>query len=77
MTGAQHYRIAEKLLAEARMENGHTAQGRAEMHTLAHVHATLALAAATAMANPGAHAYQAETHAWTNALGVPRIAPLS
>jgi hypothetical protein len=59
MTGPEHYREAESLLSAAGIEG---AEGviwvRPENLAAAQVHATLALAAATAEANPQIAAYQ-------------------
>lgn len=54
MTGPEHYREAERLLAEGLHVLGEDGPltGAAEPLAAAQVHATLALAAATAMAHP-------------------------
>jgi len=59
MTGPEHYREAERLLAEVAESNAETA---APAHAAAQIHATLALAAATAL--PGTARYEGEAHAW-------------
>ncbi|QDY06139.1 hypothetical protein FJK98_02315 [Micromonospora sp. HM134] len=54
MTGPEHYREAERLLEQGTLpehERDYTAPS-AEVIAAAHVHATLALAAATAMNDP-------------------------
>lgn len=65
MSGPEHYRKAEKLLDNAwtRMAGGsggllHTHETRADLIATAHVHATLALAAATIAAS--AHPNQSQ-----------------
>lgn len=66
MTGPEHYRQAERLLAEAAVEG---AEGiyfvRPENLAAAQAHATLALAAATALSGE-------DESAWREAVGVPR-----
>jgi hypothetical protein len=61
MTGAQHYKEAERILEEFR--------GQSQVQ-LALVHATLALAAATAIS--GDNADYADHRAWTEVAGEPR-----
>jgi hypothetical protein len=71
VTGAEHYREAERLLAAANRklapENREYANGRearAELRAEAQIHATLSLAAATALA-PGAKGWSdADRTAW-------------
>jgi hypothetical protein len=58
MTGAEHYREAERLAEEARLasdEPGNTIWTFGEAIQAAQVHATLALAAATALCQDGGH----------------------
>jgi hypothetical protein len=62
MTGTQHYKEAERLLEEFR--------GQSQQVQLALVHATLALAAATAI--NGDNADYADHRAWTEVAGEPR-----
>jgi hypothetical protein len=64
MNGPEHYTAAERLLTEA---EAIAQQGgdMGAMLTAAHVHATLAQAAATALAEAGAnHLSQADYNAW-------------
>ncbi len=55
MTGPEHYAEAERLLAVANRNNTDAADGQERTQTLsaAQVHATLALAAATAVGTAG------------------------
>lgn len=62
MTGAQHYKEAERILGE-------TGAQKPEVQ-LALVHATLALAAATAIS--GDNADYPDHRAWTEVAGEPR-----
>lgn len=71
-TGPEHYAMAEELIKEAMDEDDE----RMERYQLAsaHVHATLALAAATALSVPDRSAPRATIHewaAWQSAAGVP------
>lgn len=50
MTGAEHYREAEDMLAFIERDRDLTTNQRSEIAARAQVHATLALAAATALA---------------------------
>ncbi|MFF8656765.1 hypothetical protein [Streptomyces huasconensis] len=53
MTGPEHYRAAEELLAlAANLDKGDAPQSATDCRTDAQVHATLALAAATALSAP-------------------------
>jgi hypothetical protein len=64
MTGPEHYREAEQLLGARR--SGETAEDAASRLAEAHIHATLALAAATAFAQPA----DDDAHrAWQRATG--------
>jgi hypothetical protein len=48
-TGPEHFKLAEELIGYVKKDGGDmTPEGRADMIALAQVHATLALAAATA-----------------------------
>ncbi|WP_406467089.1 hypothetical protein [Streptomyces sp. NBC_01594] len=71
MTGPEHYRAAEKLLDHA---FGIEDRGSAEDVSLlaeAQVHATLALAAATAMhGHPDGQMHSSDYNAWDDAVGV-------
>jgi hypothetical protein len=49
MTGPEHYREAERMLASARNYDGQPSTHHVQFGQLAQVHAALALAAATAM----------------------------
>lgn len=69
MNGPKHYREAEALLWQAESLNARNAEARAEMAALvsaAQVHATLAVAAATAL-TPGGLA-SASTREWVRAV---------
>ncbi|MFF6904558.1 hypothetical protein ACFY9Q_01280 [Streptomyces sp. NPDC012389] len=76
MTGPQHYREAERLLAEARHEGADgVAYVRLENIAAAQVHATLALAAATAV-DTGVNAFRddinsADVEEWAAAMHRP------
>lgn len=77
MTGPEHYREAERLLATAYEGNLTTYEGEnpeaARQIAEAQVHATLALAAATALSEPTRAAPRAtvpEWDAWQDAAGV-------
>lgn len=48
MTGPEHYRQAERLIAAVTLDDGHLIEDDPNVIALAQVHATLALAAATA-----------------------------
>ncbi|HET6356052.1 hypothetical protein [Streptomyces sp.] len=75
-TGPEHYRAAERLLAESRTELRPNDEGPCEADRTiaeAQVHATLALAAATALSEPSRSAPRAtvpEWNAWHSAAGV-------
>ncbi|MFD9950998.1 hypothetical protein [Amycolatopsis sp. NPDC058986] len=81
MTGPEHYLLAERYLSEAdELDEGPKAQtARAELISLAHVHAALATAAAIALAaeSSGAHSdsaghpamNSADFNAWKKAAG--------
>ena len=70
-SGAEHYREAEELIACVTNDDGSPSfgDGGDEYVALAQVHATLALAAATAMAE-GGHMPGADFDAWAEAAGV-------
>jgi hypothetical protein len=70
MTGPEHYRAAEMLLAAADQiaEQG---GDMGEMLAAAQVHATLALAAATAMGSAKDGMPRVDFVAWDKAAGVP------
>ncbi|MEU6496409.1 hypothetical protein ABZ890_39535 [Streptomyces sp. NPDC046984] len=70
MTGPEHYARAEQLLREVR--DGHQeGSDVAAILAAAQVHATLAVAAATAMSGRGGGMHSADFNAWDNAAGVP------
>lgn len=78
MTGPEHYQEAERLLATAYEGTNTTYEGEnaeaARAITEAGVHATLALAAATALSDPSRSAPRAtvpEWDAWQKAAGEP------
>jgi hypothetical protein len=77
MTGAEHYREAERLLTEApRPADGYGPDLDTGKVALAQVHATLALAAATAMNGYRAgDMHPADFKAWDRACGVSPDAP--
>jgi hypothetical protein len=74
MTGPEHYREAERLLAETERTPEDSVRSVATVAAQAQVHATLALAAATAMAGEHAHPYSAwpDGVAWYHAAGTKR-----
>ncbi len=68
MTGPDHYREAEASLAQAQATEGGSA-GERWLLSDAAVHATLALAAATALRNGDGHLPPADYKAWYDAAG--------
>lgn len=71
MTGPEHYRESERLLKVA--TTSPSGQQRVDCIAASHVHATLALAAATALSDPARSAPRAtvpEWDAWQKAAGV-------
>jgi hypothetical protein len=76
MSGPEHYRQAEQLL---QLANGSADQGAMRDYWQeAQVHATLALAAATALSDPspeGAGMPVPDWTAWTEAAATPRTGP--
>ena len=76
MTGPEHYREAERLLAEEVFITPHGTVTRSFEETVAaaQVHATLALAAATALNMPHPHGgmEHADSLAWFKAASVNR-----
>jgi hypothetical protein len=72
MTGPEHYRAAEELLAEITNDDGTVGfgDGGEAFAAAAQVHATLALAAATALPHVRAD-YPADEDAWYQAAAVP------
>jgi len=70
MTGPEHYREAERLLAVADVydEDGAWATAKAR-RAEAQVHATLALAAATALIAPQGAGRSIDVQQWINAAG--------
>lgn len=79
MTGPEHYQAAERLLAavsqriagDDRNDWLHTPERRAELTAQAQAHATLALAAATAMTGIADTPIR-DGIAWQDTAGVPR-----
>lgn len=70
MTGPEHYSEAEKLLCDAdRMVSN---EDVVSIHAAAQVHATLALAAATALVSetPRGVSSSTEYHAWNRVAGI-------
>ena len=69
MTGPDHYRKAEELAAQAReyLGRGEGQDSAAVWAAVAQIHATLALAAATALGTA------ADGHAWTDAAGTKHV----
>ena len=64
MNGPDHYRRAEELAEEARKYSSHSPAAAGTSASLAQVHVTLALAAATALGTS-----HIETRAWVDAAG--------
>jgi hypothetical protein len=73
MTGAEHYRQAERLLANCTTKNGAVYDENAVVLAAAQVHATLALAAATALGTAGQ--YGVDQPHWTQWADIVRPAP--
>ena len=75
-SGAQHYRMAEEILAQIGTDN-RGADVIAAAHASAQVHATLALAAATALRFPDGTMPEGDWGAWYRAAGTPKpkVAP--
>ncbi|WP_084518046.1 hypothetical protein [Microtetraspora niveoalba] len=74
MTGPEHYREAERLLVGCKTQDGALLieEGTAEVLAAAQVHATLALAAATALLSPvaaGGYDDDRDLRAWRAAAG--------
>ncbi|MGA5604053.1 hypothetical protein ACPCUF_23960 [Streptomyces griseoincarnatus] len=79
MTGPEHYREAERLVSSLKTERGalYIEDGNEQVLAAAQVHATLALAAATAMGAPvdgeaDSGLPPQDAKAWNNAAGVAR-----
>lgn len=53
MTGPEHYQEAEQLLSDCKTRNGTIDEDAGATLAAAHVHALLALTAATALKHPG------------------------
>ena len=70
MTGPQHYREAERLLSSPEERDRGDVPREASIVAEAQVHATLALAAATALARSGL-----ESAAWRDAAGTTTAIP--
>lgn len=78
MNGPEHYRRAEELLADITNDDGSVSFGdEGEAYVAAaQVHATLALAAATALNNGNVRAPIADCYAWMKVASVaPEDAP--
>jgi len=75
MTGPEHFKEAERLLADARVPGEkRSVRNFFPVETLmavAQVHATLALAAATALVNPAGGLPGRDHEAWFRAAGTP------
>lgn len=71
MTGPEHYAEAERIMTEQTVTWGGREQnlGFPEAMTMAQLHATLALAAATAVNSP------ADKQSWAAAAGIPIDTP--
>jgi hypothetical protein len=76
-TGLEHYRQAEQLIAAVTLPGMHpdgspvVRADEPETIALAQVHATLALAAATALAGAGSYRYSLDYRAWRRSVGEP------
>ena len=70
MTGPDHYRKAEELAAQAReyLGRGEGQDSAAVWAAVAQIHATLALAAATALGTTAV-----DGHAWADAAGTKHV----
>jgi hypothetical protein len=86
MTGPEHYKEAEYLLASSIHLRAELLSGERENEpadydepdrvvALAQVHATLALAAATALEPHDWSAHAPEWRAWVSAAGTPEVTP--
>ncbi len=64
MTGSEHYAAAEELLVDARLTQDEDAADRGLRLAIAQIHATLALAAATALGSDSL-----DLRAWREAAG--------
>ncbi|MFC8945953.1 hypothetical protein [Streptomyces rochei] len=73
MTGPEHYREAERLLQGLMTERGdvYVEEGNEQVIGIAQAHATLALAAATAMSGTANGMARVDFNAWDKAAGVP------
>ena len=71
MTGPEHYREAERLLCWPK-DGSLPHQDIAMIHAEAQVHATLALAAATALCDPSSGQPAEDWKAWYGAAGTPK-----
>ena len=76
MTGPEHYREAEQLLAEVTNDDGTVSLGEGGEGIIgaAICHALLAGAAASALNDAGGTVPAAEWHAWRVAAGYPGVA---
>ena len=72
MTGPEHYKEAERLLSDAEENHAHQGSGdpaTPDLLATAQVHATLALAAATALAPAHKSVNHPDTVGWTKVAG--------
>ena len=79
MNGPDHYHEAERLAVQANAYEGLPNSHYAHLGRLAQVHATLALAAATALSRDDAHAHSADADgvAWYHTAEAPSQRPYS
>ncbi len=77
MTGPEHYKLAEALLADVTRPDGTIGSGEEGDTTIAaaQAHATLALAAATAANDPVRGMALADAREWDAAIGTDRPTP--
>ncbi|MER8219736.1 hypothetical protein ABTZ58_03880 [Streptomyces sp. NPDC094143] len=73
MTGPEHYREAERLIRSLKTDSGavYIEPGNEQVSAIAQVHATLALAAATAMSGTKNGMAPVDFKAWDAVAGVP------
>jgi hypothetical protein len=73
MTGPEHYREAERLIEKAVHLSPAVDGADPELTALAQVHATLALAAATALHTAGVYLTLGTSESWRAAIGAESI----